>query len=306
MEGEQDDCHDCGHDDDVKPALVLEEDFTWTTQLPYEITLKSIPNLHDMRSQWRNGMKSVEDVFMEHLQRMNMEFDAKAHEFDGIREKITANYEFLQRWYKDMQRKLMEMNDALNKSRADFNLEKNSMKDLVNMDSEVVPLNVGGTHHLMTERDVLRQVKGSILEKMFNGCHELKKIDDEVFLDRDGKTFLNVVNYLRNDREVFPEFGDKNDEVHFFKELDFWKIDTKHGQPSQTKKTVHHTDKSGKKYHFTETKVDWGHTGQPARMSAQQMRPAPYQEPPVQSQSLAPIPKSIPHEEIQPTRQFGD
>ena len=84
----------------------------------------------------------------------------------------------------------------------------------------------------MTERDVLRSVKGSILEKMFNGCHELKKIDDEVFLDRDGKTFLNVVNYLRNDREVFPEFSDKNDELHFFKELDFWKIDTKYGQPT--------------------------------------------------------------------------
>jgi hypothetical protein len=35
------------------------------------------------------------------------------------------------------------------------------------------------------------------------------------------------VNYLRNDREVFPEFVDPNDEIHFFKELDFWKIPTK-------------------------------------------------------------------------------
>jgi hypothetical protein len=36
--------------------------------------------------------------------------------------------------------------------------------------------------------------------------HELKIIDDEVFLDRDGKTFEALVNYLRNDRKVFPEF----------------------------------------------------------------------------------------------------
>ena len=42
---------------------------------------------------------------------------------------------------------------------------------MVNMNSEVVALNVGGTHHLMTERDVLTLVKGSILEKMFNGMH---------------------------------------------------------------------------------------------------------------------------------------
>ena len=98
---------------------------------------------------------------------------------------------------------------------------------MVKLDSEVVALNVGGTHHMMTERDVLRLVPGSTLEKMFNGLHELKKIDEQVFLDRDGKTFQFLVNYLRNDREVFPEFVDPNDEIHFFKELDFWKIPTK-------------------------------------------------------------------------------
>jgi hypothetical protein len=32
---------------------------------------------------------------------------------------------------------------------------------------------------------------------------------------------------LRNDREVFPEFMDRNDEIHFFKELDFWKVPVK-------------------------------------------------------------------------------
>ena len=40
-------------------------------------------------------MKAVEDAFMEHLQKMNMEFDAKAQEFDGTRSKLVANYEFL-------------------------------------------------------------------------------------------------------------------------------------------------------------------------------------------------------------------
>ena len=73
-------------------------------------------------------------------------------------------------------------------------------------ESEVVALNIGGTHHLMTERDVLRLVPGSLLHKMFSGMHECKKIGDEVFLDRDGKTFLNLVKYLRNNMTVFPEF----------------------------------------------------------------------------------------------------
>lgn len=98
---------------------------------------------------------------------------------------------------------------------------------MVNLDSEVVAINVGGTHHMMTERDVLRLCPGSTLEKMFNGMHELKKINEEVFLDRDGTTFQHLVNYLRNDREVLPEFADYNDELHFFKELDFWKVPLK-------------------------------------------------------------------------------
>ena len=96
-----------------------------------------------------------------------------------------------------------------------------------NLDSEVVALNVGGTAHLMTERDVLRLCPESTLAKMFSGMHELKKIDGEVFLDRDGTTFQHLVNYLRNDRTVLPEFSDKNDEIMFYKEADFWKVPLK-------------------------------------------------------------------------------
>lgn len=73
---------------------------------------------------------------------------------------------------------------------------------------------------------MLQSVPDSLLAKMFSEMHELKKIDDEVFLDRDGRTFETLVNYLRNDRKVFPEFSDKNQENHFFKELHFWGIDS--------------------------------------------------------------------------------
>lgn len=91
---------------------------------------------------------------------------------------------------------------------------------------------------MMTERDVLRLCKGSTLEKMFNGMHELKKIEEEVFLDRDGTTFQHLVNYLRNDREVLPEFQDRNDELMFFKELDFWKVPVKPHQQNDSKQAL--------------------------------------------------------------------
>jgi hypothetical protein len=66
-------------------------------------------------------------------------------------------------------------------------------------DSEVIDLNVGGTHMLMTTVDILTSDKGSSLEKMFSGKHEHKMVDGKVFLDRDGDTFKTLINYLRNE-----------------------------------------------------------------------------------------------------------
>ena len=106
--------------------------------------------------------------------------------------------------------------------------EKEEIRGLVKIDSEIVSLNIGGTHHLQTEKDVLKSVPDSTLSKMFSDMHELKKVDDEVFLDRDGTTFEALVNYLRNDRKVFPEFTDKNAENHFYKEMHYWGIDRQH------------------------------------------------------------------------------
>ena len=67
--------------------------------------------------------------------------------------------------------------------------DKKSISDMVKLAGEVVHLNVGGTHHMSTEREVLTSCPDSVLARMFNGLHELKKINDEVFLDRDGTTF---------------------------------------------------------------------------------------------------------------------
>jgi hypothetical protein len=127
-------------------------------------------------------------------------FEDKTLEYETVRQQLVTNHDFLNRYYLDMQRKLNEKHASIQKERDAWEKDKQMIKDMVNLDSEVVALNVGGTHQMMTERDILRQVPGSTLEKMFNGMHDLKKIDDKVFLDRDGRTFQYLVNYLRNDR----------------------------------------------------------------------------------------------------------
>ena len=132
---------------------------------------------------------------------------------------------FLEKFYIDMQNLLNDKYAQIKVERDLWEAEKKEIRDKVKYDSEVVSLNVGGTTHLQTEKFVLQSVEGSTLAKLFSDMHELKKVDEEVFLDRDGQTFETLVNYLRNDRKVFPEFNDKNAENMFYKELHYWGID---------------------------------------------------------------------------------
>ena len=85
-------------------------------------------------------------------------------------------------------------------------------------------MNIGGTHKIMCSQKVLTSVPQSSLSKMFSGLHDIKKVDDSIFLDRDGKTFQSLVNYLRNDRKVYPEFDNSNEQRLFTEELNFWGI----------------------------------------------------------------------------------
>ncbi len=68
-------------------------------------------------------------------------------------------------------------------------------------------LDVGGTHRIKTTLELLTTPKGSLLAKMFSGHHSVpQNHSGNIFLDRDGETFLAVVNYLRNHRRAMPKF----------------------------------------------------------------------------------------------------
>ena len=137
---------------------------------------------------------------------------------------LDTNIKFLDQYYLDMQNKMNEKYALIKIERDAWEKEKEEISSLVKLDSEVISLNIGGNVHIQTEKDILRSVPDSKLAKMFSDMHELKTINDEVFLDRDGKTFEILINYLRNERRLFPEFNDKNQEKHFFKEMHYWGI----------------------------------------------------------------------------------
>lgn len=92
---------------------------------------------------------------------------------------------------------------------------------------EIVNLNVGGTHRFTTTRKILCQCKESRLSELFEDPEQIMQLmegekDNGVFIDRDGSTFINLVNYLRSDRKEVPIFENTKDEHLFYRELQFW------------------------------------------------------------------------------------
>ena len=100
------------------------------------------------------------------------------------------------------------------------NFEK--AKTLECKDDEIIDLNIGGTKKISTNKRNLIKFPNSALAKMFSGRHILPKINDRIFIDRDGKTFLLLLSYLRNDK--LPNFEDEKTKENFFEELDYWQI----------------------------------------------------------------------------------
>lgn len=170
------------------------------------IDFQNIPKVDECKQIWRDGVRSLEQMFSDHIALMNKEFESKIGYYKEVQAKIETNHSYVEQYYIDVKKQLRARYEEIMAERQLWEDEKALIRSKVAYDSDVVNINVGGTMHLQTEKDVLQSVQGSTLQKLFSDMHELKIIDDEVFLDRDGKTFEALVNYLRNDRKVFPEF----------------------------------------------------------------------------------------------------
>eukprot|EP00928_Gymnodinium_smaydae_P042756 TRINITY_DN28758_c0_g1_i1.p1 TRINITY_DN28758_c0_g1~~TRINITY_DN28758_c0_g1_i1.p1 ORF type:complete len:277 (+),score=54.69 TRINITY_DN28758_c0_g1_i1:82-912(+) len=88
----------------------------------------------------------------------------------------------------------------------------------------VVHLNVGG-HRFMTTLATLRAEPGSMLGRMFSGEHPvLRDVDGSFVIDRDGRHFHHILNYLR-DGSV-PIGLSRVDRIELLREIDFYGMRT--------------------------------------------------------------------------------
>ena len=105
------------------------------------------------------------------------------------------------------------------------NIEEEEMK----IPSEIIELDIGGTHKIATARATLTKFPSSAIGCMFSGKHKLNKHKGRIFIDRDGDPFISVITYLRSGK--IPVFNSKIEEAKFLEEMEFWQIplETLHG-----------------------------------------------------------------------------
>ena len=87
------------------------------------------------------------------------------------------------------QKVLEEEKEQVEVQREEWEEQKKQIEVMAENAEKLVRLNVGGTELTPVSRDVLTSVDGSLLATVFSGKHDLKTIEDHVFLDRDTKSF---------------------------------------------------------------------------------------------------------------------
>ena len=92
----------------------------------------------------------------------------------------------------------------------------------LNKNSEIIDLDIGGTELVTTTKATLTQYPESVLAAMFSGRYELPIHNGRVFIDRNGKGFSLLLQYLRNKK--IPYFDNDIDKQYFLDEIDYWNI----------------------------------------------------------------------------------
>ena len=103
-------------------------DYDFRVQVPELVTVERINRVNELKIIWRQGIRELEEVFANHINRMEDEFDARCAELDLIRQQLLRNQKFLDQYYIDMQKKLLEKQNRIRQEREDWEREKEEMR----------------------------------------------------------------------------------------------------------------------------------------------------------------------------------
>jgi hypothetical protein len=131
--------------------------------------------------------------------------------FNACLQDIDHSYTSVKDNFKQLQTSILEQKEELIAKQLEWLEERESIRKINRMDVEVMKINIGGTV-LQTSQSLLKSVPDSKLERMFSGeLTELKKVEGVIFIDRNGKIFEAMIDYLRDERAKMPKFSELND-----------------------------------------------------------------------------------------------
>ncbi|GAX80935.1 hypothetical protein CEUSTIGMA_g8370.t1 [Chlamydomonas eustigma] len=99
--------------------------------------------------------------------------------------------------------------DELEREKKLFNEEKERVNQVLN-DNEQIVLNVGGIKYTTTVTTLRNAPSPSLFSAMFSGRHSLQASsspDGSIFIDRDGRHFASILNFLRDGKLNYPPDG---------------------------------------------------------------------------------------------------
>ena len=122
-------------------------------------------------------------------------------------------------------KQLQQEADKLHNERETF--DRMSKKIESTQISETVNLNIGG-QHFTTTRQTLTKDPNSYFAAMFSGRFSLKRSEDgaiqTIEIDRDGKHFRHILNYLRDGKLSLPEEATCTDLEEIEREATYYQI----------------------------------------------------------------------------------
>lgn len=97
---------------------------------------------------------------------------------------------------------------------------------------ELFQLNVSGvTDGFLLNKELLCSVPNTAMEAKFSGRHVIEKVNGQVYLNRNPRIFLMLIDYLRMGQKI-PQIKEEYDIQMFEEELRYWAFDS----PEEQKK----------------------------------------------------------------------
>ncbi|KAK9865662.1 hypothetical protein WJX84_000334 [Apatococcus fuscideae] len=135
------------------------------------------------------------------MQKAIGDFQGGISSFQALLDKLAAEV------HKERE-KLEQEKAQLAQDREEFEDESKRIAQVAGSDNEQVTLNVGGNIFKTTATTLKNSPAPSLFAAMFSGRHNLKlEKDGTLFIDRDGRHFHDILNFLRDGSFNYPTDG---------------------------------------------------------------------------------------------------